>query len=597
MPDYGFQLFNSNGVLLANDRDFNYGLVASGTITTPQNGSARVNYADTVEQPLVFVRNNSQGWVSVNVTTTYTDFWGWQQDPYGINGRRLSAPITIPYKIFAPFKNLGNLSGQNYGIQVFDSGGNKTFDSNYEIPRVAGSVLGTIPTPNNGAASPIWTVIFPSGISSNPWFSISSISGVNVGLHVPASSGPNAILYICARAPFTGLEISFGVVEIGTFSASTFASGAGTNRLFYLMNEVPAALDATILFATGTTSCTYDPALTSACSTSQVYNINPSGGNGTAITYVWSLTNNTGSLSINGSTTGSSVTVVKAGSGTTTYNATLQCVITQSGSSITRTINISSVHTASANPLAGGAITASNVTSTCTYTGSGGTCTTSETHTLGPITGGNGGALTYSWDFAANAGGFSFSTGTTGSSVGITRNATAGTYTCTTRCTISQNGSTPLVVTYAVSHTHTESSGTVINPLGFNGQTKSDSDTISCDIGLNLLTDGTWSIVGSLAGTITSGNWWSLAPTTGIGNNYWCNFILNSTTGTGSNSSTSGWNQLTTTRSVSVLATAPTVSRTRSANYTVQISATSAGSVLSSSTIQLTAIAIYDSGQ
>lgn len=456
MPDYGFQLYNNSGILLANDTDFNYGLVASGTITTPQNGSWIVNYSDTVEQPLVFIRNNAYVWVSANVTTTSTSFWGWEEIPSGSYNRRLSTSVVVSYKIFAPFKFLGNLSGQNYGIQVFDTNSKKTFDSNYEIPLIAGSLDSYLPVPSDSNAAPTSSLNLPSGVSDNPWFSISSISGANVGIHYPGSTiNPNAILYRCARCIGGALQISYGSIVIGSFTTSTNVSGSNTYKKIYLINDVPAALDGTIGFVSGTTSCTYDPALTSACSTSQVYSMNYTGGNTNPVLFNWSLVNNTGSFSISGSTTSSSVTITKSGSGTSTYNATLQCVASQSGSvSITRTVAISSVHTSSANPLVP-SITAGTGTGSCNYVSPSTSCTATRDYTVS-TTGGDGTAKTYSWSLTNNTGGLSITTGTTGTGVTVSKTGAAGTYTATLQCVVTQSG-TGFTATSALSFVITSS--------------------------------------------------------------------------------------------------------------------------------------------
>jgi hypothetical protein len=145
----------------------------------------------------------------------------------------------------------------------------------------------------------------------------------------------------------------------------------------------------------------------------------------------------------------------------------------------------------------------------------------------------------------------------------------------------------------------------VINPLGFNGNTYSTTDDTTADTSLTLYTNGTWSVDSSLNGVVGSGNWWSAAPVTGIGNSYWVRFTLTSTSGSGDSGSnttfwtlkpaTSGstaWLQLSSNQTIIVSANAVTLSRNRTANYTVEIASDSGGTnIVSTSTITLSASA------
>lgn len=613
---YGFEVLNNNGVVLANSTDFNYGLVTSGQVTTNSLGNMTISYSNTTEQPLIFVRNASNAWVSLDWSlSTQAQFSTWEPTPSGYSFaygpfRQPLGNVTFQYKIFAPFRYLGNVAGQDYGIQIYNDSSQKTFDSNYEIPLITNTGTITIPNPSTGTPSPVSQIALPSGITGNPWFSITSISN-GTGGNDSGSWVPDLILGVqyrlikCVRVDNGNFQLSTGARSFAVSTPYTWLSGANTQKLFYFQNVVSTPLEGIVSpWPANSTSCSYDPNSASNCYVGQGFNAIYSGGNATTVTYNWSLVNNTGTFSIStlyGST--SSVvyidntkadTTVTDGS-PTIYNGTVQCIISQNGSTpVTAQLAVSSSHLASASPLAGGAITASSVTSSCSYTGSGGTCTTSETHTVGTVTGGNGTAITYSWDFAANAGGFSFSTGTTGTAVGITRTAGAGTYTCTTRCTISQTGMTPLVVTYSVSHTHTESAGAVINPLGFGGGVYETYAEGGETIYLDMYPNGTWTINGS--GLYETGNWWSTAPVTGIGNGYWVKFEVIppvGSQGSGNNTPTTDWQQLNVGRWVYVSTTADFFDSYRSVQYNIKISNSYNGTVLSNTNVYLTANAQY----
>ena len=248
---YGFQIYNSNSQLIANSTDFGYGLVASGSSTTTAPSGlfqSTINFTDigTGETPLVFVRMNNASsnlwvglWSMSNTDVKFVTFGA-----TGLYTRRNGAAGTFDYKIFAPFKNLPSVSGQNYGIQIFNGAtptNLKTFDSNYEIPRVVSTVNLTIPTPSNSIANPTVTAAIPSGVSSNPWINLSMIAGnasvYNQGIHFAGSGINNGSIEKCIRIFGGFIDLSFGcTIAPAPFSTSTWATGTGQNRLFYLMN-------------------------------------------------------------------------------------------------------------------------------------------------------------------------------------------------------------------------------------------------------------------------------------------------------------------------------------------------------------------------
>jgi hypothetical protein len=100
-------------------------------------------------------------------------------------------------------------------------------------------------------------------------------------------------------------------------------------------------------------------------------------------------------------------------------------------------------------------------------------------------------------------------------------------------------------------------------------------------------TNGTWQFNGTAAG-ITNGNW-GTPTTTGIGSNYWVKWTRTFYSGGAGNtaSATSGWQQLSTLRTISVYCNGPVTS---SADYTVQISSDSSGTtILATANITVTA--------
>jgi hypothetical protein len=386
------------------------------------------------------------------------------------------------------------------------------------------------------------------------------------------------------------------------------ASGSGSSG----SGGVGQNMTATILYSSGSSSCSYNSASASTCTTTETFIASVSGGTGGAVSYSWSLINAPG-FSISGSSTNSTVTVVIGGTAGT-YTGTLQCTVSQTGS-ITQvpTYSLSHTHTATVDPLSG-SVTVADQVFNCTFP-SGGTCTTSATYIVGTISGGNGNPKTYSWTLVNNTGGFGFTTGTTGTSVGISRTAGAGTYTGTVRCTVSQSGVTSLVIDTAVSTTHAvQPSGNLVSPMVGVSNTSWSSNTIAYDsltasseTRIWMTNDGQVWIQqdgGSRNGAPTSA-WWSGATyvfgggVAGIGTSYWVRFTRTATTGDSTQSTTTtGWLSLSTDQFVNVIASQSggvTGVTTNSATYTIEVASTSAGGSPTSTTAGITISASADS--
>lgn len=372
----------------------------------------------------------------------------------------------------------------------------------------------------------------------------------------------------------------------GGSPGTTYTYGSSTNLCFaidaYILGGAPNPPFVGAIASTGgSTSCTYSVDSASSCNTTQYFSASISGGTGAQVVYTWSVSGS--GFSISGDTNLSYCTVVNnAGSGS--YTGTLYCTMVQSGVTITATYSLSHVHSTTALT---GSVSVTNQTSSCSA--ALGSCTTSETH-VANTSGGNGNTKYYTWEFITNPGGFSFTTGTSGSSVTLSRTAGAGTYTCTTRCTITQSGSATLIFDTNVSHTHDAASYTVVNPLGFNGKTYGTGNyDVSSQTMLTILRNGTW-IVEDYSVVYETGNWVNPTSST-IGDSYWVKFTLTSTSGSyGSYSGSTDWVQLNSDQNVAVaVSNTGTSLRTRSATYNVQISNSYNGTVLGSGTITLTA--------
>lgn len=246
---YGFKLYNANNQLVASDTDFGYGLVASGSLTTALNAwyTGTVTFTDigTTGAPLVFVRMNNVSanlWVGLYNTTSTSAVFNTYGPVVSTYNRRPSVAGTFDYRIYAPFKNLPNVSGQTYGMQLYNSSVEKTFDTNYAIPLVSNTVTITVPTPSNSNPSIVASALIPSGTSSNPWVNLSMIAGngtiFNQGIHYAVTQPTNnASIERCINIFGGYINFSYGVTLSPTqFSTGTWAAGAGQPRVFYLMN-------------------------------------------------------------------------------------------------------------------------------------------------------------------------------------------------------------------------------------------------------------------------------------------------------------------------------------------------------------------------
>lgn len=596
---YGFQLLNSDGYVLANDTDFNYALVASGTATvTGASSGVQINFSNsTSELPIVYVRNASTTYLSKNsIAATYVQIYLFQ-DALAIDGARFQTTGSFEYRIYLPMKALPTeiTGGSEYGIQIFTANGLKTFDSTRSYPLISGGI-----NINMGAGDADAETVLPAGAVSNPWVDISNLPTGQIGWKYNGTG--NYVVYRCMRVANGKLQVSHGDYYIG-------GSGPGVNtywntqiaKTFLYMNTTSndpfsASIgESPVIYKYST--CTYDPTATSFCNTQWYYLANYTGGNNNPVSYSWSLNTSATGFFIDGSSTSAQVFVRNtAGGSASPYTAILTCAVSQSGS-ITQypNVSLSHTHTAVANPLV---ITAavSAQTASCSSTVS---CTTQETWTAS-VTGGNGGAISYLWEFVGAANGFVFSsTNTAATTVSLdSTGAVSGTvYSCTIRCTASQSGMPNVSVDKSVAHTHTTTSGfTIQNPMatGLQGSTSNDSAVGSATVYLYLYPDGTWETFGP-SGTLRSGNW-GTPTTTGIGSGYSV-FFTRTLGSSGSSASSTSYQSLSSNRGVYVIADAFFNNDLKLARYDVQIKDVNTGVVVSTTTnITLEASATYDDG-
>ena len=496
--------------------------------------------------------------------------------------RPTGAAYNLPEAFVFALDNLTN-STETYGIKIFNSSGGLTFDSGNYYANIKGYETLIYSDAGTSISSSAFTGSVPAFLI--PQYGKLVITGSSPSFIYAEYTGCvkriGNTLYTQNKLTGTSTEEAgpTGTFEYGITSNLCLAIDAGI-----LGGVADQPLAASIVKNSGSTSCTYNVDNASNCTTTENFTISVSGGNANPMTYTWSLVGATG-FSIGGSTTSATCGITNSSS-VGTYTGTLRCIVQQSGStSVTASYSLSHAHTLV--PLSA-SLAVSSQQATCSY--SSGNCTTQETHTV-TTSGGDGTTKTYSWTFVNNPGGFSFNATNAASAI-VSVTAAAGTYTCRTRCTITQ-GATSVQVEQDISHTHTQQGYTITNPLGFNGNTYTyvpggGAGTMFLDV----KRDATWVVRNSAGGTEASGDWATPTGST-VGDNYWVNIVRNSTTNAPGNSTstftnTTGWVQITTTRTVSTqVTTSDAANRTGSAQWTVNISATSAGSVLGTGTIRL----------
>lgn len=147
---YGIEINNSSGVLQIDETHLNLGLVASGTATcnvavgSPSNlYYATVSKATGVTYPVIAIHTFGNAIaltrVSISGGSAIWNFVGGQNDQF-------------IYYIFDKYPT----STTGYGLQVFDSGGDVTFNSDY--PPMSVKAFGTTNT-NNLSSGPVYAAI------------------------------------------------------------------------------------------------------------------------------------------------------------------------------------------------------------------------------------------------------------------------------------------------------------------------------------------------------------------------------------------------------------------------------------------------------
>lgn len=222
---YGFLLYNTNGKLVANSNDFNYGLITEGSLYCNATWTT-LSWSDTGEIPLVFLKFDNVSapvnrFVAVyNITASGALIGIFDTVP--TNGRLSQITGTVDYRIYKTFKSFGDPIGQEWGMKIYNSAGEKTFDSRYKIPLITNVLtLPAVGLPDDFSI-PTTVVAIPSGFSNGVWISINSFGGFR------GSQFNGTTAAMCLGAVGTGTAGGVPYI-IGTFGHQPGGGFSGQN--------------------------------------------------------------------------------------------------------------------------------------------------------------------------------------------------------------------------------------------------------------------------------------------------------------------------------------------------------------------------------
>jgi hypothetical protein len=267
---------------------------------------------------------------------------------FNLRARFIRAP-TDPYSMPEAFVfALDGLttSSDTYGIRVFDQSGNITFDSGrdhmvikgfettVDYPSSSGSTL-TFPGLSTLTASNVPVMLIPS-YGKDVWARITASSSTEKSYEAGVRR-VGSTLYTRLVLLSTAYEDIGGTTHTNEWGVRTDLMQLVLDGALYGASNAALALGTSQV--SGTAACSFYGEGTSnsvTCTSTSVWRGTPVGGNGSAITYSWSIVSNPGGLSISGSSTDNVCTVQKTASAPTSSNAvytcTLRCAVSQSGS-------------------------------------------------------------------------------------------------------------------------------------------------------------------------------------------------------------------------------------------------------------------------
>jgi hypothetical protein len=186
MPSYGIEIHNATGDIQITQDYANYQLIAQGTIGSATSNSIPVQLTYPAQAnntiPLVFVRPHSDG--------VYVGGCLFDSSAPGLTGFGAGAWVVcsgaFDYKIYGITSTIA-VDASGFGLQVFDTSGNPTYDSRKSVPRIQDVVVvNTIyPAPATSAYpfAPYDSPVVPisksyTSFGQRPWFMVNNLQNI-----------------------------------------------------------------------------------------------------------------------------------------------------------------------------------------------------------------------------------------------------------------------------------------------------------------------------------------------------------------------------------------------------------------------------------
>jgi hypothetical protein len=282
------------------------------------------------------------------------------------------ANYPLPRAYVFQLNNIGLLSSEhnNYGLQLFNSSSQKTFDSGLSHMAVAG-ILTNVNFTTTEQSKSLPTNLIGAPLITFPQYARQSVFKNTYTyregaiIYTDYEDYPNAITYKGAIRYKDGLlyymDKRFNVDSTVNFAIGEYYySNSSTNYIMVVDGNTyaanvgiasGAAFTATINKDSGTNTCAYDTRFANVCENQEQYSIILNGSNGNPIIYSWQIINP--SSGGNFSFSLSSQVLTSAGNPVVLYNSasagietcTLKCTISQSGNpTLEVSLNIARTH-------------------------------------------------------------------------------------------------------------------------------------------------------------------------------------------------------------------------------------------------------------
>lgn len=349
-PSYGFLVTNASGDRLVSS---SYVIpVFKGRVTFNSTATYSYGLNRVHEKTISYGDTNSYKLVLYTIPQSTNVWFTAESFIYpGINPYTLTTTYSLPsagttYNLAEAFVfQLNNISASShsYGIRVWDSGSPQklTFDSGLEHINIAGiqespkiSFDNTEQSITNSSLYGDYSaIVIPRFYRETAQQTSQNALSSTIRSYNGVFRRQAGTLYY--KIQETGLGFEDAVINY------TYEWGSQYDNTIFIVNTSllggtggggsgSNTLTATISEGGGSSSCTYSTEYSSNCTTSKTYNINTSGGDGTNITYNWSIIENTAGFTLTTASNLGYATISHTGS-SGTYAAIIRCTLTQSG--------------------------------------------------------------------------------------------------------------------------------------------------------------------------------------------------------------------------------------------------------------------------